>query len=333
MFPSEITQHGFLEISAWVPSYSVELYRRFSSFPMPKDRSVPIDYFRHRDDIDGHTQIQLDPSKTAVIPLKRLIPGSAVEYANTIKWIMDWRRRWLDSVKSPSNNLFSHMSQEQLVVTDYDETLLKELTKLTEEAKVHDSKIKVGYTDRGVFRIRVLDNDLKSRVSGTVVLTTSLTFMSSVLSNWKENGPILLQLTDENGEIEIPAELNKESDLQITIWVKGYRSKATRRTHYDCAPQPYRERFVPNCVVPADNQVPISEQSIKRVDLNNKADRERSLREISALKEKIQSLRDQVKSGKTVEYSGSRLTDSFVTRSIGEAEDVLNGAAQKQVMQ
>ena len=85
--------------------------------------------------------------------------------------------------------------------------------------------------------------------------------------------------------------------------------------------------------MPANNQIPISEQSIIRVDLNNKVDREGSLREISALKEKILSLREQVKSGKAVEYSGSRLFDSFVTRSIGEAEDVLNGAAEKQVIQ
>jgi hypothetical protein len=277
--------------------------------------------------------MQLDSSKTAVIPLKKLIPGSTVEYANALKWIRGWLGQWLDAVKSSSNMLFAHKSQEQLVVTDYDETLLKELTKLTKEAKVHDSKIKVGYTERGTFRIRVLDNDLKSRVSGAVVLTTSLTFMSSVLSNWEEKGPVFLQLSDKDGEIEIPAELNKESDLQITIWAKGYRLTVTRRTHWDCAPRPYRERYAPNCVVPTNDRNPISEQSIKRVDLNNKVDREGSLREISALKEKILSLREQVKSGKAVEYLGSRISDSFVTRSIREAEDVLNGAAQKQVMQ
>ena len=329
--PADITRHGRLDISVWAPSYSAEQYNRFSL--QSKDRSIPTDYIKNRDDPDGHTQMQLDSSKAAVITLKRLIPGSIVEYANTVKWIISGRREWLRATQDASSGLFPHSNQEHKVVTDYDETLAKELTKLTEEAKVHDSKIKVGYTDRGAFRIQIIDRDLKNKVSGAVVLATSFTYMSSVLSNWNENGPILLQLTDENGEIEIPAELNKESDLQITIWAKGYRFKATRRTHYDCAPQPYRERFVPNCVVPANNQIPISEQSIIRVDLNNKVDREGSLREISALKEKILSLREQVKSGKAVEYSGSRLFDSFVTRSIGEAEDVLNGAAEKQVIQ
>ncbi|MEK7223720.1 MAG: hypothetical protein AAB156_05550 [Pseudomonadota bacterium] len=329
--PSDITQHGRLDISVWAPTYSAEQYNRFSL--RPKDRSTPLDYLRNRDDVDNHTQVQLDSSKAAVITLKRLIPGSTVEYANVVKWIISGRQEWLRAVQDPSSGFFPHSNQEQNVITDYDGTLLKELTKLTEEAKVHDSKIKVGYTDRGAFRIRVLDNDLKSRVSGAVVLTTSLTFMSSVLSNWDEKGPIFLQLSDKDGEIEIPAELNKESDLQITIWAKGYRSIATRRTHWVCAPQPFRERFVPNCVVPANNQISISEQSIKRVELNNKADREVSLREISALKEKILSLREQIKSGKAVEYTGSRLFDLFVTRSIGEAEDVLNGAAEIQVVQ
>ena len=71
--PSDITQHGRLDISVWAPTYSAEQYNRFSL--RPKDRSTPLDYLRNRDDVDNHTQVQLASSKAAVITLKRLLPG------------------------------------------------------------------------------------------------------------------------------------------------------------------------------------------------------------------------------------------------------------------